>query len=81
MIWPEYRRPKTEIELREILRENLSKILGSNVVTMALKQPSSMMYQDIIANRHLYERLGIAFAALGALKGYTDLPNGYQKVP
>jgi hypothetical protein len=36
-----------------------------------------MEFGDIQANLHLYERLGAAMAALGALRGYKELPRGY----
>jgi hypothetical protein len=71
---------KTREELEVILTEEMSKILGSGVTTNALASPRHMSFRDILANRHLYERLGTCFVALGALNGYTDQPRGFRLI-
>lgn len=72
---------QTEAELKEVLRETMQKILGSGVTSRALRNVSGMTYDDVVANLHLYERLQVAAAALGALRGYDDKPRGFTKVP
>lgn len=71
---------KTKKELQEILTEELRKILGSNVTRKALSSPKDMTFEDVLDNLHLYERLGIAFVAIGALNGYDDQPRGFKLV-
>lgn len=70
--------PATEAEVQKALADAMRGILGSGVARTALQNPSAMTYNDIVRDRHLYERLGIAFAALGALRGYYDQPRGYR---
>lgn len=68
---------KSRAELEAELAYAFQGILGSGVTPGALHNPSRMTYDDIHANQHLYERLGTAMAALGALRGYRDLPRGF----
>ena len=71
---------KTELELKEILADKMHDILCNNVTVQALRSPATMTNEDVLANRHLYERLGVAYYALKALNGYTDDPRGFTKV-
>lgn len=68
---------KSEEEIKQVLVEAMSGILGCGVTKKALQLPGSMTIEDIELNLHLYERLGTAMAALGALRGYRDLPRGF----
>jgi hypothetical protein len=67
---------RKEAEL--ILRDTMKDILRNHFDVEILREPSKMKVSDVIANRHLYERLGTAMAALGALRGYEDLPKGFE---
>lgn len=89
---------KTEDELKQIIADELSKILGSNIhsevfdrrVDMrALEQERALetndgwyelAFTEIESNIHLWERLGTAYEALKALKGYVGQPRGFIKV-
>lgn len=53
-------------------------ILGSGVTVEALTNPSALTLDEIIPDLNLYERLGVAFVAIGALYGYKDKPRGYE---
>lgn len=68
----------TRIEVERALLDAMKGILGSGVASTALRAPSKMVLADIETNLHLYERLGIAMAALGALRGYDDKPRGFE---
>lgn len=68
---------KTREQLQEILTDELSKILGNNVTTDALRKPREMTWNDVIANVHLFERLGTAYEAIKTLKGYKGDPRGF----
>jgi hypothetical protein len=61
----------TKSELREVLTENMRKILRNGVTVSALKDPSRMGFDDIVANCHLMERLYAAAQALRVLNGYS----------
>lgn len=67
----------TRAEVEAVLVKNLSKILGSGVTPRALKSPGAMTIEDVHPNLHLYERLQVAAAALGALRGYDERPRGF----
>lgn len=67
----------TRDNIKRDLLDNMRKILGCGVTIKALNKPSEMTFDDILCNLHLYERLGIAFVALGALNGYKGVPRGY----
>lgn len=69
---------KSKKELQEILADKMHDILCNNVTVQALRSPATMTNEDVLANRHLYERLGVAYAALGTLNGYTDHPKGFE---
>lgn len=68
---------KTKAELEQIVLEEIQSILRNNVTVFALKSPAGMRADDVLMNLHLWERLGVAFAALGALRGYTGGPKGF----
>lgn len=58
---------RTDDQLREILREEISKILCGNVTIDALRDPYRMRVEDVNINVNLFERLGAAYEALHAL--------------
>lgn len=70
---------RTRKQVEKALVQAMRGILGSGVTVKALKSPSEMDFKDIIINPHLYERLGVAFVAIAALKGYKPdyFPCGY----
>ena len=69
--------PRTKEQLERILLDNMQKILNSGVTRKALRDPSKMTFEDIIANLHLCERLSNAHGALAALNGYGDPDNRF----
>lgn len=69
---------KTKAQIETDLLAVMKGILRSGVTSKALRKPSKMTIDDIVISRHLYERLGVAFAAIGALRNYSDLPRGYK---
>ena len=60
----------------ELLMEAVKGILGSGVTRKALDAPNEMEIDDVVLNRHLYERLGTAFVMVGRIGGYRGLPKG-----
>lgn len=71
----------TKKEIESDLVDEMRKILGSCLTPMALQEPSIMTIDDLHLNIHLYERLGVAFSAVGALRGYDSKPRGYVLIP
>lgn len=71
---------KTRAEIEEALVQVMRKILGSCVTNKALRYPSELTIDDLLVNIHLYERLGEAFVAVRALKGYTGDPRGFELI-
>jgi hypothetical protein len=73
--------PKTKEQLEKILAEELEKIIRSNISAEAVERFGvGLEFREVSANLHLWERLGAAFAALGALRGYRGGPAGFIKV-
>jgi len=71
---------KTREGIKKELVNAMKGILGSGVTRKALRDPSHLTYEEIIVNLHLYERLGTAFVAVGALNGYSDQPRGFELI-
>lgn len=80
--------PKTESELKQIFAEEISKILGSNIHSSVFDRRgmshsgitpgwTNLKFEEMEANLHMWERLGTAYEALKALKGYTGQPRGF----
>ena len=63
-------------QARRWLVEDLQGILGSGVTRAALRDPSTLAYEDIVLNEHLFDRLLSATVRVGDLLGrdwWTDL--------
>lgn len=56
-------------------------ILENGFTREAIKNSSLMKFEDVVANLHLWERLGTAHTALGFLNGYRGQPKGYFNKP
>lgn len=69
---------KTRKQIEKDLLRAMRGILSNCVTTKALANPSKMTLEDIHQNLHLWERLGEANAALGALRDYRGTPRGYS---
>lgn len=73
-------------ELQNTIASELTKILGSNIISDVWDRRTGdfcwwkLSFDDIEANLHLYERLGVAYQALKALKGYKGDPRGFVLV-
>lgn len=75
--------PARAARLREVVAEEIGKILGSNIDSLVWDRRGAEGWyriapDDVLMNAHLYERLGSANAALGALKGYSAQPRGFR---
>jgi hypothetical protein len=79
--------PRSAEQLQRIIAEKISGILGSNITSEAMDRRAArsgwyqMRYDDIIADLNLWERLGTAQEALGALKGYSGTARGFVMTP
>lgn len=69
-------RDRLQYELTSLMR----KILSSCVTRAALDHPSSMTFDDIILNLHLFERLGAAHEAVKTLRGYSGVARGFELI-
>ena len=69
---------KNPVELNEDERVRLvgqfRGLLGSGVTRTALQNPSTMAFENIVINLHLYHRLFIALGLVTKMKGYSHDP-------
>lgn len=72
---------KTAAELEAIIADQISKIVSSGIHSVAPdRRDGRIGFSEIEANLHLYERLGTAYEALRALRGYTGEPRGFRVI-
>lgn len=71
----------TRSAVEGVLADTMRAVLQNHISVDALQRPRELKPGDVHVNLHLWERLGTAFEAVRALKGFKGSPRGYEIAP